>query len=192
MRPQRPLRLAAGLIGSGLVVLSAQSDLMAQDAPAKPSAGASKGTQDTGGDSRVGLRTRGGLLARLRQFSKNFKPKVTIDDESLRKLLMDRYATAVRKLEADLANFEVGLIPFSQLDDSFELIRISAADLGGEPADQIQILELDLDLAKAIEEHQVADEALGRSNRANVEEARYHRLDTEIRLMRAKMNAKKK
>jgi MoxR-like ATPase len=132
------------------------------------------------------------LVRKLQTFADTVKPRITVPEGHLRDLLVDRFDTSLRKLRAELGEYEKERIDFNELDRTFGQLRDSAEALSDKPADQIEFLELDLELARTIESHLVVDAKAGRCSRSDAEEARYHRLDAEIRLLKAKMLADKK
>jgi hypothetical protein len=111
-------------------------------------------------------------------------------DDAVKKLLKERYNTAVRVLTGRWAYYEDGRIPIHHLAEAVFLIRDSRMELDEGPVDFLVVLGLALDLAK---EREAAEEgALNRGTGSviDVEIARYNRLGAEIQLLRAKQKSK--
>jgi hypothetical protein len=121
------------------------------------------------------------------------KPIVTgpVDDE-LQSLLLARRDVAMRRAKALQSLFANGEISSDNYFDGISLVLDAQHALTDNPADYVQILDVRLVIAKAMESRVKADQEAGRSTLADVENARYRRLSVEIDLLRAKKKLAKK
>jgi hypothetical protein len=107
-------------------------------------------------------------------------------DSPLRRLMKLRYASALRRLElaaqrvADHQDAPDKLLPI--LEDVGE----SRLELCEDPSSLIPVLEARLGLARLIEEVKGSEVEVGRAAQQKLEDARYARLDAEVRLARAR------
>jgi hypothetical protein len=110
------------------------------------------------------------------------------DDEE-RKLLKERYNAALRELQARFHVFEAGMGALETLFDAAKRVLDSELELCLKPAERVGVREKYLELARAVEKIQQARFDAGRAGVADVEQARYLRLDAELQLLRAKKAA---
>ena len=116
--------------------------------------------------------------------------KVAEADDELVKLQKQRYNAAARDLQARMALYNTGE---STLDPLFAAgRRILRADLAlaGDLDKKVQAHARMLELAKFLEERASVQFGSGVTTVADLELARYHRIDAEIGLLKAKRAAK--
>jgi hypothetical protein len=114
------------------------------------------------------------------------------DEDELRKLQKARYNSAVRGLGMKLQEFEAGRGTVEALVGSFRKVHDSKLELSPEPADQIGVREMRVELAKEVEkmvEVKIAEGILQGSGL--LEDVRYARLEAEIQLLKAKRQAQR-
>jgi hypothetical protein len=107
-------------------------------------------------------------------------------DDAVRKLLKERYNTAVLLFKADLGYYEEGRITLDGLAGPFWKVRDSRLELDESPEDQLVVLELAWEFAKEGEDREKRDLERNIGTGRKVEEARFNRLGAEIQLVRAK------
>lgn len=110
-------------------------------------------------------------------------------DDDLRKLLVARYNAAVAEIAAFYRDFLKGRGTFETFVPAAQRLVESGIELSDTPAEQIALREQFLELAKEVEKNQLACHEAGRIPDSEVAQARYLRLDAEIRLLRAKRKA---
>ena len=120
--------------------------------------------------------------------SQSLKPAPGDDD--LKKLLKDRYNTALQGLQAGIEECEQGRHHVSAMLPHVLKVRDSWVELNPNPADQIAIRELYFEVAKAGHEMVEGQFRSGTIGAADVAAARYTRIDAEIQLLLAKRKAK--
>jgi hypothetical protein len=107
-------------------------------------------------------------------------------DDELRKLLKARYNAAVAEMKARFKEFEAGRGRVDSMLGASKRLLESGLELSAGPNDRIKLLEQFLEMAKEAEriKQVLVDE--GREAPTELHEARYLRIDAEIRLLRAK------
>jgi hypothetical protein len=112
-------------------------------------------------------------------------------DDELRKLLIARYNEAVAEMKVRYTEFQAGKSTLDTMRGTSQRLLKSGLDLSDNLQDRIILLEQFLEMAQAVERiNQLLVEA-GRVSVAELHEARYLRIDTEIRLLRARREAGK-
>jgi hypothetical protein len=110
-------------------------------------------------------------------------------DDELRKLLIARYNTAVAEMAARYTEFLAGRTPMEDFVAVARRLVHSGVELSDKPADQLAFREQFLELAKEVERAQQARHEAGRISVADLESARYLRLDAEVEVLKAKRKA---
>ena len=110
-------------------------------------------------------------------------------DDELRKLLIARYNVAIAEMEVRLRELRAGKCLFDALADVAQRLVDSGIELSDKPTEQLTFREQFLELATEIERIQKASFDSGRTGQADLERARYLRLDAEIQVLKAKRKA---
>jgi hypothetical protein len=132
------------------------------------------------------------VLKKLQQIiSKAAAVKGPVDEE-LRKLLVARREAGMVRVESSRAHYAEGRITTDRYYESINQLLYAQLELCDDPADQVQIVELQADLAKTIEKVEIADYMVGRGTVYDMAEARSRVLSFEIELLRAKRKLAKK
>jgi hypothetical protein len=113
------------------------------------------------------------------------------DDEE-RKLLKERYNAALRELQSRFLIFEAGKGTLETLSDAAKRVLDSELELCVKPAERIGVREKYLELARVAEKVQQARRDAGNASIADLEQARYFRIDAELKLLREKKAAEAK
>src|SRR5262245_22752933 len=100
-----------------------------------------------------------------------------------------RYASALRRLASGAQRVEDHQDAPDKLLPILEDLGESRRELCDDPLALIPVLEAELGLARLIEEFKECEKEVGRAVPHDVEEARYTRLDAEVRLARARAAA---
>jgi hypothetical protein len=109
-----------------------------------------------------------------------------VGDSPLRTLVKLRHTSALRRLAHAAARVSEHKIPPERLIPALRDVCQSQTELSDDPAFQLSILQANLDLAKLIEAMKQIEAEVGRAAEPELEDARYNRLDAELRLARAK------
>lgn len=116
--------------------------------------------------------------------------------DPLRKLLVTRYNAALADVQKRYqAAFGVanGTPDVEALGRAAERLLKAGLELSGEPADRVKVHERHVELVRHLEKFaEAADRAGVSKSRAELEVARYYRIDAEIGLLRAREAAPKK
>jgi hypothetical protein len=110
-------------------------------------------------------------------------------DDELRKLLIARYNAAVAEMAARFKEFQAGHCSLESMADAARHIVNSGLELSDKPAEQLELREKFLELEKEIEKIAQARFEAGRIPPADLERARYERLDAEVQVLKAKRKA---
>jgi hypothetical protein len=119
--------------------------------------------------------------------------KVESGDDELTKLLKERYNCAQRELNSLVSALVARPQPGPKLEEIFDTIRRlrdSEVELTDKPADQVKVHEKYLKVAKSFEDIQLELQRTGFATPADLDRARYWRLDAEVQLLKAKRQAK--
>jgi hypothetical protein len=111
-------------------------------------------------------------------------------DTPLRRLMKLRYASALRRLEFAAQRVANHQDAPEKLVPILEDVGASRFELCDDPSALIPVLEAHLGLARVIEAAKVCEVEVGRAGEHNLEDARFNRLDAEVRLARARAAAK--
>jgi hypothetical protein len=110
-------------------------------------------------------------------------------DDELRKLLIARYNAAAAEMAARYKEFLAGKSIFEEMVDVGRRLVDSGLELSDKPAEQLALREKFFELALEVEKVQNARFAAGRIGAADLESARYLRLDAEVQVLKAKRKA---
>jgi hypothetical protein len=110
-------------------------------------------------------------------------------DDELRKLLKERYSTAVRELRATDQEFRAGRITTDREFAAARRVLHAQLEVADRPAEQVAAHEKYLDYMKEVERPMLPGFNVGRVKRADMEMALYMRQDAEILLLRAQRQA---
>jgi hypothetical protein len=110
-------------------------------------------------------------------------------DDELQKLLIDRYNAAISELEDRYNEFLAGHATLDLMEGVVRRVASSGVELKKKPEDRIALREQLLDFMKRMEEIQKARFDAARIPQADVQRARYFRLDAEIQLLKEKRKA---
>jgi len=117
--------------------------------------------------------------------------KTAENDDELRKLLIARYNAAVAEMQARYQQYQNDP---SVTGEAFYGVARRLGEAGMElrdkPADQVSMCEELLELQKYFVKHAEAKFEAGLIGRADLERARYQRIDAEIHLLRAQRKVK--
>jgi hypothetical protein len=113
-------------------------------------------------------------------------------DDELRKLLIARYNVAVAEMQARYAEIAAGRANFDIAVEAARHLVDSGIELTDKPAEQLAFREKFLELAKEVERIIEAQVEAGKTGLAELEKARYLRLDAQIQLLKAKRMAAKR
>jgi hypothetical protein len=112
-------------------------------------------------------------------------------DDALRKLLKARYNEAVAEMKDCFLEFQAGRTTIDSMLGASQRVQQAGLQLSSSPADRVKLLESFLEMAKEVERINQALVEAGKVRSAELHRARYVRIDTEIRLLRAKQEAAK-
>ena len=112
-------------------------------------------------------------------------------DDELRKLLKARYNEAIAEMKARFQEFEAGKGALDTMLGASRRVLESGLELSDNPRERVKLLEQFLEMAKEVEKIKKAQIESGRNPIAELHEARHLRIDTEIRLLRARRQAAK-
>ena len=107
-------------------------------------------------------------------------------DDELRRLLIERYNSAVAEMQARYQEFLAGKGTLEIFAVGGKRLVESALELNEKQADQVSLLEQYLELIREIEKINVSMFEAGRIPKSELELAHYLRIDAEIKLLRAK------
>jgi hypothetical protein len=107
-------------------------------------------------------------------------------DSPLRRLMKLRYASAFRRLVFEAQRVEDHQDAPDKLLPILKDVGESRLELCDDPSALIPVLEARLRLARLIEEVKESEVEVGRAGEHKLEDARYARLDAEVRLARAR------
>ena len=110
-------------------------------------------------------------------------------DSKLQELLKERYNAALQELQDDMKLVRQGRITEDFLFAAQKRLLEAGLELKGRPADRIAALKDHLELARRIELETGLRLQAGTTPAAKVAQARYFRLDVEIRLLREREKA---
>lgn len=118
---------------------------------------------------------------------------VSAKDDELRRLLKERFNAAIEEMRSVHVIYEAELATFDLLLQSCERVRESGLELFDDPKDQIELLTNYVTLAKLYEAVVDLNFRGDNEDAQKMSQAKYHRCDAEIRLLRAKkaLEAKK-
>jgi hypothetical protein len=116
----------------------------------------------------------------------------TPEDDGERKLLKARYNAALEELHSHLKEWIAGRRSTMVLIESSYRVINSELELTDKLTDQVMIRKKHLELTKEIEKMQQARFDAGRIGIADLDYARYSRLNVEIHLLRAERKLKSK
>jgi hypothetical protein len=111
-------------------------------------------------------------------------------DDELHKLLQERYNAAVAEMQDRYREFQAGRGTVEVFGETAQRLVRAGLELSDKPADRIALLTDYVALTKEIEKINQARYDAGRIPHADLEQARYQRLDAEIQLLHAKRKAK--
>jgi hypothetical protein len=126
------------------------------------------------------------LLLRARRQAGGVRPR---GDDELRKLLKERYNTAVRELRTADQEFRAGRITTDDLLRASRRVLHAQLELADRPAEQVAACEKYLDYMKDVEKLMLTGFNAGRVKPADMEMTRYMRQDAEVLLLRAQRQA---
>ena len=86
--------------------------------------------------------------------------------------------------------YRSGALELADLREVAQLVTQAELELSDDPGRKVAALEKLVEMAKFLELSSAALARAGRETEAAVVEARYHRLDAEVRLMRARQAAR--
>lgn len=121
--------------------------------------------------------------------AKSLKPAA--GDDELRKLLIARYNAAVSEMEVRYAEFLAGKTGMDVFVDVAKRLVEAGVEVSDKPAEQLRFREDFLELAVEVERIQKVRFDAARITKADLECARYLRLDAEIQVLKAKRKAGK-
>jgi hypothetical protein len=111
------------------------------------------------------------------------------DDDELQKLLIARYNAAVDEMQHRFQEFIAGRGTMEIFGATAKRLVDAGAELNDKPAHQVKLREQLLELMQEIERINVARHEAGQLSGADLQAARYLRIDAEIQLLRAKRKA---
>lgn len=113
-------------------------------------------------------------------------------DDELKKLLKERFNAALDEVEARYRMLVSGMvITLDVLPDAQRRLVIAGLELREEPADKIELLKNNVEVARAIEKLIQGRAELRRARTTELYRATHFRLDAEIELLRAKQATEK-
>jgi hypothetical protein len=112
-------------------------------------------------------------------------------DDAVKKLLKDRYNTALDLLKVQIERFEAGHanVSASLFVDAMDQVLRARRELTDKPADLLPLLELRFELARNAETRAEAQYRSGFIGPAGIPAARIVRIDAEIDLLRMQKRA---
>jgi hypothetical protein len=111
-------------------------------------------------------------------------------DDELRRLLIARYNSSVAEMQGRYQEFLAGKGTLGIFAVVGKRLVDSGLELNENPADKVSLLEQYLELMREVEKINVSLLEVGRISKADLELARYLRIDAEIKLLRTKRQAK--
>jgi hypothetical protein len=132
------------------------------------------------------------IAKKLQKIASDNPVSIPPDDPEIRKLLIARRDSAMRKLKFFLAEYEMGRIPPEKLADVIFFGLDAQIALSNQPRYHVPSLELRLELARKLESRAEAELQIGRITEGDKEDAVLRRLGAEIDLLRAKRGLSKK
>jgi hypothetical protein len=114
------------------------------------------------------------------------------NDDDLRKLQIERYNAVLREAQVRFRQYQTGQgVPYTLLSEVVRRLIQAHRELAHTPAEEVAFLQQGVDFMK--ERERAAEEQFkaGQVSRADLDQARYFRLDAEIELLKAKRKLEK-
>lgn len=111
---------------------------------------------------------------------------IKADDDELNKLLKQRYNEVVLELKYRQALYETGRGGIKSVQEVASRLLEAGGEVFDKPEEKAELLTRHLELMKQIETDAEARFAAAEGNAADVSNARYHRIDAEIKVLRNK------
>ncbi|WP_029631403.1 hypothetical protein [Zavarzinella formosa] len=134
---------------------------------------------------------KGDELQKVKQLTLlNAEPvKADPKDDELRKLLKARYNEAVEEIQTRHRQFQSGRAAYGEMAETAQRLVRAGLELCDKPEEKIALLTQYVEFTKDIEAITQAGKEAAKVSPAELNRARYQRLDAEIQLLRVKRAA---